>query len=72
MAISGGKRVLRLPLPGLKYRRLGREGRAVCRVAIYLEDMHAPGVCQVAISWGLLTPLGVRPEAYERSGSEDQ
>jgi hypothetical protein len=48
VAISGGKRVLWLPLPGLKYRLSGREGHAVCRVAIYSEDMHTPGVCQVA------------------------
>src|SRR5829696_9132954 len=31
-----------------KYRLSSREGRAVCRVAICLEDLHTLGLCQVA------------------------
>src|SRR5215211_9324377 len=34
-------------IPCSKYRLSGMEGRALCQAAIYLEDIHTPGVCHV-------------------------
>src|SRR5215212_3596680 len=48
-------------LPCSNYRLSGMEGRALCQVAIYLEDMHTPGVCQVArCSMHIVTTGGTR------------